>query len=109
VVLDRPRKFSVYSNMWYERAYNYTRILVLVLYVLAVLGIGEHSPQYLEVIDNVLKIFIGIVLVALFNPWTHTSFNKFHRRIVFSSGLMLLLSSSLGTYVRSVAHIPQKH
>ena len=70
--------------MWYERAYNYGRGLVIVLYILVVLGIGQHSPQYLETVDNALRIFIGIVLVALFNPWTHTSFNQFHRKIVFT-------------------------
>jgi hypothetical protein len=95
--------------MWYERAYNYGRGLVIVLYILVVLGIGQHSPQYLETVDNALRIFIGIVLVALFNPWTHTSFNQFHRKIVFTSGLMLLLSSSLGSYVQSIAHMPHKN
>tara|TARA_Y100001970_G_scaffold269375_1_gene361777 strand:- start:2745 stop:3059 length:315 start_codon:yes stop_codon:yes gene_type:complete len=77
-----------------------------VLYILAIFGITLIVPKYVEYLRTILKIYIGLVLVFLYNPlfYKERTFTYFDRRIVFSSGVFLLLSttiiSSMEAYIK---------
>ena len=68
-----------------------------VLYFLVMFGIGNFAPQYLEIIETFLKIFVGLILFIRYNPITYKKkqFGEFDRRLVFSSSIFLLLSTAL--------------
>tara|TARA_B100001741_G_C16213987_1_gene441645 strand:- start:282 stop:611 length:330 start_codon:yes stop_codon:yes gene_type:complete len=68
-----------------------------VLYILAIFGITLIAPKYVEYLRTFLKIYIGLILVTLYNPITYKErgFTYFDRRIVFSAGMFLLLSTTL--------------
>ena len=71
--------------------------ITYVLYILVVIGISTYAPKYLETVKTFLKIYVGLLLVILYNPITYkeSKFTDFHRKLVFSSGIFLLLSSTL--------------
>ena len=71
--------------------------LTYLLYILVVIGITRYAPEYLEGLKTFLKIYVGFILVILYNPITYKEikFTDFHRKLVFSSGVFLLLSSTL--------------
>ena len=80
---------------WAERVYFYTKAALWCLYVLTLLGVWAKAPRYLGTVDEVFKLVVGGILIYFFNPWRKTRCTDFHRRVVFSSAVMLLLSSSL--------------
>jgi len=61
----------------------------------------------LHYLKTFLQIYIGILLVITYNPFTYKDhqFGEFDRQLVFSSGIFLLLSttivSSIHEYLRS--------
>ena len=80
-----------------------------ILYIIVLLGVGGFAPQYLEHLKSFLRIYIGSLLVIYYNPITYSErkFGEFDRQLVFSSGVFLLLSStiigSIESYLQSNA------
>ena len=84
-------------NKLHERIYNYILYLTYILYGLAIFGITKYAPDYLDVLKNIIKIYVSLILLIKFNPLIKTSncMSDFDRNIVFSSGIFLLLSTSI--------------
>ena len=80
-----------------ENIFLYSINASYVLYMIALLGIGGFAPQYLDHLKVFLKIYIGLLLVFRYNPITYKEkkFSEFDRRLVFSSAIFLLLSTTL--------------
>ncbi len=87
----------------YEKVYNYGSILFVILYVVTIIGVWRDSPKYLQMVDDTFKIFIGLLLIYIFNPMSKQPVTQFHKKIVFSAGIMILLSSSFKSLLQ---HIP---
>lgn len=84
-------------NNFYQNIFFYGINLTFILYILIFFGIGNIAPQYLDNIQYILKIYIGLILVILYNPLTYKKreFKEFDRNIVFTSGLFLILSTTI--------------
>lgn len=81
----------------YQKIFLYGINITYILYIVAVIGVSTYAPRYLETLKTFLKIYVGLLLVILYNPITYREikFTNFHRKLVFSSGVFLLLSSTL--------------
>jgi len=86
----KNRKFS-------ELLFLYLINISFVLYIIVLLGIGGFAPKYMRYLRTFLQIYIGILLVIRYNPFTYKGrdFGEFDRQLVFSSGIFLLLSTAL--------------
>ena len=60
------------------------------LYFLLALGIYFISPQYINLLHDIVKIYICFFLIYRFNPWRITKCNHLDKRIAFSAGFFLL-------------------
>jgi len=74
-----------------------------VLYIVVLLGVGGFAPQYLEQLKSFLRIYIGTLLVIYYNPITYNErkFGEYDRQLVFSSGIFLLLTSTIIASIES--------
>jgi len=90
----------------YEKVYNYGSILFVILYVVTIIGVWRDSPKYLQIVDDIFKIFIGLLLIYIFNPMSKQPVTQFHKKIVFSAGIMILLSSSFKSLLQYIPIIP---
>tara|TARA_Y100000389_G_scaffold126730_1_gene124062 strand:+ start:3407 stop:3715 length:309 start_codon:yes stop_codon:yes gene_type:complete len=66
-----------------------------VFFILVSLGITKFAPKYLFYTREFLKIYIGFLLIILYNPIIKI-FNKkdiLDNKILFNIGLLLILSS----------------
>ncbi len=84
-------------NKFYQNIFFYGINISFILYILAFLGLGGCAPQYLDYLQYGLKIYVSIILIILYNPITYKEreFKEFDRSIVFTSGLFLLLSTTI--------------
>ena len=60
------------------------------LYFSLALGIYFISPQYINLLHDIVKIYICFFLIYRFNPWRTTKCNHLDKRIAFSAGFFLL-------------------
>lgn len=86
----KVKKFS-------ELVFIYSINISFVLYIIVLLGIGGLAPQYLEYLNTFLQLYIGVLLIITFNPFTYKDrqFGEFDRQLVFTSGIFLLLSTTI--------------
>lgn len=86
-----------------ELFFLYSLRASFILYIIVLLGIGGFAPQYLEQLKSFLRIYVGSLLVLYYNPITYSErkFGEFDRQLVFSSGIFLLLSSTVIASIES--------
>ena len=88
-----------------QRTYFTIKAIFWILYIATMVGVWKKAPQYLNIVDDVLKIVVGGILIYFFNPWKNTKCTKFHKQVVFTSALILLASSSLSTFLQSLPFV----
>jgi hypothetical protein len=85
-------------NDVYKKIFLYGINLSYILYFIVLFGITGYAPEYLNYLRNFLKVYIAVLLIVLYNPYTFrkkSEFGEFDRKLVFSSGIFLLLSTTL--------------
>jgi len=94
-----------------ERIFLYSLNASFILYIIVLLGVGGYAPQYLETLKSFLRIYIGLLLVINYNPYTYTDrkFGEFDRQLVFSSGIFLLLTSTIISSIESYIQYKAKN
>lgn len=94
-------------NKFIKELFLYALYISYILYFIVLIGIGGYAPQYLNYVRDFLKYYVGILLVILYNPLTYKkrSFEEFDRKLVFSAGIFILLSTAtlmgIEQYIRS--------
>jgi hypothetical protein len=74
------------------------------LYFSLALGIYFISPQYINLLHDIVKIYICFFLIYRFNPFRTTKCNDLDKRIAFSAGFFLLSTTifeNILTYIIS--------
>lgn len=79
--------------------YAWTKIALIILYIIGFLGLWGEAPRYLRILDGVFNVIMGAILVYFFNPFKKTICNNFHRKVAFSAGVAILLQTSLMQYI----------
>lgn len=83
----------------HKQIYLYILYTTYVLYAISYVGIYSLAPQYIQLLDEILKIYVGIFLLINFNPMSTHKFNSFDKDIAFSSGIIILLSTTATTII----------
>ena len=78
-----------------ENTYLYMSRVTIVLYLLIIFGLWNRAPHYLENVFFFINVFIGLVFVIYFNPLSKTKFKKYHKTMIFWSGVALITNLSL--------------
>jgi len=94
-----------------ETLFLYSLNASFALYIIVLFGVGGYAPQYLESLKSFLRIYIGLLLFINYNPYTYKQkqFGEFDRQLVFSSGIFLLLSSTIISSIESYIQYKAKH
>jgi len=96
---------KITEQKWHQKLYYLLSYFSIFLYILAFIGLSFNAPKYLLLLQEIMKIYISIILILRFNPYYKIEFNKnnyeFDRKIAFASGVFLLLTTGVTTYIRS--------
>tara|TARA_B100000424_G_C22835792_1_gene446225 strand:- start:542 stop:868 length:327 start_codon:yes stop_codon:yes gene_type:complete len=81
----------------YQDIFLYGLNFSYILYFMVLLGVGSIAPQYLSYLRIFLKVYVALLLIYFYNPLTYKEkkFSNFDRKLVFSAGIFLLLSTTL--------------
>ena len=103
-MFDLLHKLS--SNKWHQQLYKYFLYISYALFILSLLGVTLFGTNYLAILNNIIKLYIAIILIIRFNPFITTKFDKhnivFDREISFSAGILLLLSMVMSKYTKNM-------
>ena len=101
------------STSWHHDFFIYGMYLSYILFAITLTGMLYIDPVYLSTLRTILKYYVCAILLIRFNPFVKRS-NKasdieFNRRIAFSAGIFLLLTTTatnaMENYFNSVLKI----
>ena len=76
-----------------------------ILYAIALTGVLSLNPQYLSTLEMVTQLYISLFLILRFNPLVKKStMTQLDKKIAYSAGVFLLLSSTVSTVAKSFIH-----
>lgn len=94
----------LYYCFLYGSYFFYGIMLLAILGGLPNLELSHKIPEYLTILQNVLKYYVCFFLIIRFNPFiSHSEFTQFDADVVFSSAIFLLLTTSLTSIVTNYA------
>ena len=74
--------------------YTITTIFYI-FYFVTLFGIAYVKPEYLDIVNAGIHIFVGLLLVIRFNPFRKFKCNESDQLFIFSSASLLLLSTGI--------------
>lgn len=82
------------ENRTIQNIYYKTSIIVSILLVLSLIGVQIINPAYANLINTLVKIYVGVFLIIRFNPYIQGYLKKnqrfFDNSIAFAGGLYLI-------------------
>jgi hypothetical protein len=98
-----------------EDIYYYLLYTFYVLYILVILNLSYFNSvtKYLPSVQSALKYFVILFLIVRFNPYSNTKITEFDKKIIFSSSLFLLSTTTftdllLKYFNNNVNHVSKK-
>lgn len=77
-----------------ENIFDFTFLIIYILYFAIALGLSATAPKYLSFLDYYLKIYVSLFLIWRFNPFRHVKFTSFDKKIVFNAGIFVLFATT---------------
>jgi hypothetical protein len=86
---------NFFNSKWHKQLFIYALYLSYLLIFISLTGAVSWAPEYLSIIQKYIIYYISILLIGRFNPYMNiTTFDKYDKRIIFSAGITLLLTTS---------------
>lgn len=97
--------YDLSTSEWHHKLFIYGLYVSYLLFFIAFTGIVSISPNYLTSLESWIKYYVCFIILIRFNPFIaekHLKDNtEFDRRIAFSAGIFLFLSTSLVNIVKN--------
>ena len=81
--------------------------LTYILYFGSFVGLlSSNTSQYITTIHKYMEMYVSLFLVYRFNPFKkRNTFSKLDREIAFTAGTFLLMTSTIGIYIKQYLKI----
>ena len=82
------------SHKVQEHIFDFTFVIIYILYFLIALGLSATAPKYLSFLDYYVKIYVSLFLIWRFNPFRNVKFRSLDKKIAFNAGLFVLFATT---------------
>ena len=87
----------------FSRPVYYTLIILFyIIYFVTLFGIAYVNPEYLDIMNTGIHIFIGLMLIIRFNPLRNFKCNENDQLFIFASASLLLLSTGISRTLENI-------
>ena len=88
-----------YQEQFFDLYIKFSYFLIIVSF----LGISILNKEYIDELDNIIKLYISLFLIWRFHPLKNGShFGSLDRKLAFSAGILLLTTTFLNDYIISI-------
>ena len=101
---------NFFNSKWHKKLFIYALYVSYIMIFISLTGAVSWAPEYLSIIQKYIIYYISIILIGRFNPYMNiTTFDKYDKRIIFSAGITLLLTTSavhiFENYIKTTLHM----
>ncbi len=83
------------------KMFNIIAIITWILYITIALGLSVQAPEYLDVLQYYLKIYVSFFLMYRFNPFRHVRFTNLDSKIAFTAGALLFTTTYINAIIQN--------
>lgn len=99
----------IIKHKYHHNVFEYMLYSSYILFAIAFTGVYNIDPSYLTTLNAFIKYYVCIFLLITFNPYSDTKNlnceeSEFNRKIVFSAGIFLLLTTGITDYASYILH-----
>ena len=73
---------------------------IYLIYFASMFGIASVNPEYTDYLNNIIQVFIAVILIIRFNPLRKLSCTPNDRVLIMSSAMFLLINDGVSSLVR---------
>ena len=81
--------------IWYEKAFIYISYVINILYIMVFLHIWDDGAKWLTTFNAYRATFVAFLLLYFFHPWRKLKCTEFHRQLILTTSIFLLITGSL--------------
>ena len=87
---------TFFNSKCHKQLFVYDLYVSYILIFISLTGVVSWSPEYLDIIQKYIIYYVSIILIVRFNPFINKNivFDEYDRRIVYSAGVALLMTTS---------------
>ena len=84
--------------------YKYLTQIYSIIFVISFLGVTLVDYKYTHYLSTIIHMYIGIVLILRFNPYSKNSITKkeksYDRRMAYIAGILLIMSTTFSQFLQ---------
>jgi hypothetical protein len=81
--------------------YDIAVYITWALYIAIALGLSANAPEYLDDLQNFIKLYVSLFLIYRFNPFRRVRFTGLDAKIAFSAGVFLLATTAINNVLHN--------
>lgn len=78
----------------YHKFFFFLKFLIVLIFVLSKFHVSNFSHKLEKLVENIFAIYVGVVVIFVFWPWTERNIDKHDKMLVLSAGTLLLLTKN---------------
>ena len=90
LTIASPKNLNFYEKIIYT-----LKLFWFVFFISVASGMFPNMTEYLDEITYISHILVSLILIIVFNPIKPFRYRPYHGKMAFSTGLYVLLSTSL--------------
>lgn len=93
--------FNKDLHRFQNRMYDIAVYITWALYIAIALGLSANAPEYLDDLQNFIKLYVSLFLIYRFNPFRRVRFTGLDAKIAFSAGVFLLATTAINNVLHN--------
>ena len=101
--------FNKNIHRFQNNAFDIIIYLTWILYISIVLGLSANAPEYLDILQSCVKLYVSLFLIIRFNPFRRVKFTGLDAKIAFSAGIFLLGTTAIDSILKNYLIYTKKY
>jgi hypothetical protein len=93
--------FNKDLHRFQNRMYDIVVYITWLLYIAIALGLSANAPEYLDDLQNFIKLYVSLFLIYRFNPFRRVRFTGLDAKIAFSAGVFLFATTAINNVLHN--------
>lgn len=97
---------NLIKNKYHHYLFYFISYIYYILLILAFIGLYNFNEYYLKIFKSIIIYYVCIYLLVMYNPYIyskkilcHDFEFEFNRNIIFSSSILLILTTGISDYI----------
>jgi len=78
----------------YHKFFVFLKFLIVLIFILSKFHVSNFSHKLEKLVENIFAIYVGVVVIFVFWPWTERNIDIHDKMLVLSAGTLLLLTKN---------------